>query len=445
MPLIPYWPWEKSRLFHDAASDPSVDVAALITGARYGKTIALTNEAIRQVIRDGHGNRGPLPRYICIMVAPTYSMCLDVLIPTWFQFWPDCYTLRWSQSEKKLTTIHGAEVQFRTAEKIDRIRGSGPSLICLDEARDMSLYCYQLALARVADRRGKVLLTTTPNGYDWTYDQVELKARENPRIRCYKATAYDNPLAKSDALARLADIIGEDLYEQEVHGRRIRFSGRVYRHFDPNRHIGPCTYDPRYPLCIAVDFNVDPLSACLMHPLGTKRQPVGWQVFDEFVLRNSDTDELCTEITKRYPLSKHHADVLVYPDASGKSGSSSNRGRSDHAILREHFGANCIKANPANPHVRDRINAVNRLMRYGHDKPTDTRLFIDPKCKTLIKGLEQTGYKGNVPDEQSFEGHITAALGYAEHYERPFSNKGLLEFSPPSSAQARRARLLGER
>ena len=412
----------KSVPFHQAAISDDTDVAALITGAGYGKSFALINEVIRQVLLFGRRKGNELP-YLAIILEPTYPMVRDVAIPIFFEFFPQSKIRSWSKTESKLVTVDGAEIHFRSAERIDRIRGTRPNLIALDEARDMSEYVFRLCLNRVSFRHGKVLVTTTPDGFDWTYDQIELQAQNNARIKCFRATAYDNPLFDRDLLKRQVDLIGEDLYQQEVLGERIRFSGRVYRNFDPAIHVDATNYSADYPVAVACDFNVDPISAVLMHPLGSVKSPIGWQVFDEAVLRHSDTDELCSEILHRYP--KHSGGWSIYPDPAGRASHTSSRGRSDHSILAEYFGGNAVKSPRRAPPVRDRIAGLNRLFRHGHDKKEEPHFFIDPRCKVLIKGLTAVAWKGNAPDEQIFEGHITAALGYAEAYERPFSTKGI--------------------
>lgn len=430
--IIPYIPWEKSVPFHEAASDPNVDIAALITAASYGKTFALLNEAIRQVIQHGHGTEGTKTPYLVIVIEPTYRMIYDVAVPIWFQFFPECMIRSWSKSEGKLEAQNGAIVLFRSSEKIDRIRGTRPDLICLDELRDMNSYCLQLACSRVSFKRGKVLVATTPLGYDASYELIELPAQTDGRIKCFTATAYDNPLYSREALDRQADLLGDDLAAQEVYGQRVSFTGRVYRHFDEARHVGTVQYNAKYPVAMAVDFNVDPISAVLMHPLGRD----GFQCFAEFTLRHSDTDELCRTILAKYPA--HKSEWWVYPDPSGKASHTSNAGRSDHAILKEYFGPNCIKAHPRAPAIRDRVAALNRLFRAGYDGNSPTRFVVDPRCKTLIKGLSTLGWKGNIPDEQAFEGHITAAIGYAEEYERPFGLGGLRETQLKTAKQLRR-------
>ena len=92
---IDYAPWPKARPFHDAAEDPDVDIAALVTGAGFGKTVALTVEIILQVIEHGYPAKGPDPPYTAILIAPTHQMLRDVLIPMWMQYWPDELTVKW--------------------------------------------------------------------------------------------------------------------------------------------------------------------------------------------------------------------------------------------------------------------------------------------------------------------------------------------------------------
>jgi hypothetical protein len=435
MSEVTYDPWVKSREFHAAANHPTINVVALITGAGYGKTYALCAEVIDQVLRKGYGSHGPYLPYLALMIEPTYPMIEDVMLPIWFSMWPESQTKSWNDSKKKLVALNGAEVHFRNAynaKEINKWRGTRPNIIAIDEARLMDEYAFTLALNRVSFRNGKVLVVSTPNGMDWTYDKIELPAKTDRRFRCYAATAYDNPMYSSETLDQQADLLGDDLAAQEVYGKRVAFSGRVYRHFDEARHIGTVRYRPEYPVAMAVDFNVDPLCAALMHPLGRD----GWQCFGEVVLRHSDTDELCRVVKSRYP--DHKAEWLIYPDPSGKASHTSSAGRSDHSILQEYLGPNCIRARTRAPAIRDRVAALNRLFRAGSDGKEPTRFVVDPICKTLIKGLSTIGWKGNIPDEQIFEGHITAALGYAEEFVRPFGLGGLQEAPLKNAKQLRR-------
>ena len=74
--------------------------------------------------------------------------------------------------------------------------------------------------------------------------------------------------------------------------------------------------------------------------------------------------------------------------------------------------------------MKDRVTCVNsRLRSYSGDR----RLFIDPKCKELIKDFEQVTWKadaaGNLMGELSkkdpMRTHVSDALGYLVYREFP--------------------------
>ena len=76
-------------------------------------------------------------------------------------------------------------------------------------------------------------------------------------------------------------------------------------------------------------------------------------------------------------------DIECYPDPAGSALSTTSR-RSDHHILRD-FGF-LIRAKKAHPSQIERLNALNRKLL---DADGNIGMTIDPKCKYLIKDLEQ--------------------------------------------------------
>jgi len=79
-------------------------------------------------------------------------------------------------------------------------------------------------------------------------------------------------------------------------------------------------------------------------------------------------------------------------------------GKSDKRIL-ESAGFTCMTTR--NPYVVDRVTNMNRL--FAQD-----RVIIDPKCKKLIRDLEQVTFKDNGQLDGSNKEltHISDALGY---------------------------------
>jgi hypothetical protein len=61
--------------------------------------------------------------------------------------------------------------------------------------------------------------------------------------------------------------------------------------------------------------------------------------------------------------------------------------------------------------VVDRINSVNALLQNANRRP---RLFIDRKCKNLIRSLQSLTFKEGThfPDKSSGLDHVSDALGY---------------------------------
>ena len=187
-------------------------------------------------------------------------------------------------------------------------------------------------------------------------------------------------------------------------------SGRVYYAFDRKQHVANVEFNPKLPIWVGMDFNIDPMSTVIFQP-----QPNGqiWAV-DEIVQVASNTDDICTELEKRYY--KYQNQVTVYPDPAG-SARQHARGESDLDIIREH-GFKRIKVKRAHSAVADRINAVNRVLRTASG---DVRLFINPKCKHLIESFEQTLYIAGTRDVDKALGveHSADAAGYCIEIEFP--------------------------
>jgi hypothetical protein len=92
-------------------------------------------------------------------------------------------------------------------------------------------------------------------------------------------------------------------------------------------------------------------------------------------------------------------------------------GTSDHEILRE--AGFKLRNRPANPSIKNRINAVNAKIKNALGM---RHLFVDKICKLLIRDLERCTWE--VMQKVGYRGPLThpgAALGYAMHLKFPFS------------------------
>lgn len=138
-------------------------------------------------------------------------------------------------------------------------------------------------------------------------------------------------------------------------------------------------------------------------------------MIDEVILEDTNTAEMCQEVEDRGYL-KHGSGLVVYGDPSGNS-RSTTASKSDYSIMKNH---GLLRQNIARsaPSVKDRINAVNARLRNSKGKIS---IYINPKCKTLIKDLERVKWKegsSGILDKSDLSlTHASDALGYFVHQE----------------------------
>ena len=107
---------------------------------------------------------------------------------------------------------------------------------------------------------------------------------------------------------------------------------------------------------------------------------------------------------------------LIYPDPAGQARSTTSN-RSDHAILKEHGFQ--VRARLRHPSHRDRLNALNRKLL---DADANIKMTIDPKCKELIKDLEQCvrdEKTGGIAKQDLERTHALDACSYLIEYKWP--------------------------
>lgn len=187
-------------------------------------------------------------------------------------------------------------------------------------------------------------------------------------------------------------------------------SGRVYFPFDRATHVGKYEFDPKLPLWVGQDFNIDPMSSVIM-----QQQESGeiW-IVDEVVLFGSNTEETCDELERRYW--RHFKNTTVFPDPAGGARQHA-RGETDLDIFRER-GLKRLKYRRKHPFVSDRVNAVNRMLKAADGT---IRLRINERCKHVINALEQTIYVAGTRDVDKKAGveHAADALGYCIEIQFP--------------------------
>lgn len=328
----------------------------------------------------------------------------------------------------------GSEILFRSLDDFERLRGTNLAWFGIDELT----YCRPEAWTRLEGRlrhpkalRRAGFAAWTPRGFDWVYDFFISEPRPgyHATLASQRENKYVTDTGMYEALQAGYD---ELLYRQEVLGEYLSLtSGSAYYAFDRKLNVREVGYDHRLPLAWALDFNLNPMCSVIgqvedksdpMEFAITGKRNLEIRVLDEICLHDSNTPEACQEFVEhcaRYTRPNPLV-VYVYGDASGSArqravGSGAN---SDWAVIKEFFANRrefklSYKYKPANPLVKDRVGAVNAALCNSEQA---RRLIIHPRCRNLIKDLEQVVFKaGTTALDQSSDPmltHISDALGY---------------------------------
>lgn len=348
-------------------------------------------------------------------VAPSYRMAKQIM---WIDL-QDALPKKWikkiNETTLTITLVNGSRIELKGADKPDSLRGVGIHFLVLDEFQDISEETWTKVLRpTLADTQGDAIFIGTPKAYNYLYTLYRLgqdpKKVKSGEWESWQFPTITSPFIPPSEIESARRDMDEKSFKQEFEASFETMSGRVYHAFDRNQHVGRYPLNPRLPLWVGMDFNIDPMSCTLLQPQTNGEL---WAV-GEIVLFGSNTEEVADELERRFWRMQNA--ITIYPDPAGGARQHA-RGESDVDILREK-GFKKIKYRRKHPPVADRVNAVNRMLKAADGT---IRLRVDESCRHLIKSLEQTIYKKGSRDVDKDGGteHSADSLGYPIEMEYP--------------------------
>ena len=399
----------------------------IVAGRRWGKTQVSKVAAVIAACSK--------PNQLVWYVSPTYGMSRQ-------NFWEPIKAAlprEWivkngiNEQRMEIRLINGSKIVLKGADNPDSLRGVGIHFLIIDEAQDVKAETWEMVLRpTLSSTGGKVLFIGTPKSFNWLYDKF---------IEGQKGAAYIDPVTRKLVFndwkswqfptstspfipKKEIEMARRDMdpksFRQEYEASFETMSGRVYYPFDRRTHVGDYAFNPKLPIKIGMDFNIDPMSMVVC-----QEQENGeiW-VVDEIILPGSNTQESADEMVRRY--FRHMGAITIYPDPAGNN-RSNGRGETSLDILRE-AGFKRIKFRRKHPAVQDRVNAVNRLLMTADGT---IRMRVDRKCKTSTNSPEQTIYKPGTKEVDKSAGleHAADAFGYFAELEHPVRELQLIGIS----------------
>jgi len=386
----------------------------LVSGRRFGKTYLCITEMMKYATQ--------INKKIWY-VAPTFKMAKEIV---WSNLKDMLSQFNWIENinESNMTiTIKktGSKISLKGCDNYDSLRGVGLDFLILDEFADIEEKAWTEVLrASVSDTEGDVLMCGSPKGYgNWSY-RMYLKGQEGDKEwDSFQFTTLQGGMVSKAEIEQAKQDIDIRTFRQEFEGTFENYAGSVYYNFHPVESVVDKQIDWTKPLHIGMDFNVDPMSACVGQ---IEKDKIYF--LDEVIIYSSNTDEMVEEIRNRYGTK---IPIFIYPDPASRQRKTSAGGRTDLSILQNAgFKVKCKLKHPA---VRDRINAVNSKLK---DSNGNRHIFVSKTCKTIVKGLQRQIYKENtnIPDKEDGFDHMNDAIGYMVDFLKPLTTQA--QFSRPT-------------
>lgn len=363
----------------------------LVSGRRFGKSVLILNELIRAA-----QTGSDLDVYY---VAPYLKMAKGIMWKMLKQAIPPANIAEKNEQELRITLKgYNSTIHLHGADNIDSLRGISISFLAVDEIQDVPIELIDTVLRpAMGDQMADGLYCGTPKGKgENTAYKLYMRGKTKPDWKSWIFTTANGGNVPQEEIDAAKAVMSPKQFAQEYEASFITMLGRVYYAFSVDENVSDAIEDNGSTIHIGMDFNVGKMCACVGNIVDGKLH-----IFDEIVLIDSNTREMCNEINSRYP----NRDIIVYPDPAGKSRSTkSDSGVTDHSIIKNEFKFQLLAKN-SHPKIVDRINNVNSMLLSASG---ERKLLINPRCTEVINSLDGQAYKEgtSLPDKESGLDHM---------------------------------------
>lgn len=391
--------WQRNAIRKEIINDPH-RFKVIVAGRRWGKTHLAIMWLLSPEVTANE------TRWY---IAPTYRQGKMIAWPVLRQLFRHHTEAKINESELSVTLTNGATISIKGADNEDSLRGAGISKVILDEYAYFKPHVWEeIILPMLATSKGQAMFIGTPSGYNAMYD-LYMKGQSDPDWKSWQFKTVEGGFVDDDEVRRIKSNMDGRLYRQEMEGSFETTGNRAAYNFDREIHVKKAT-DVSSKQWWGADQNVDYMTAVLAceYTDGTIHY------IDEIRQSNSNTESMAKAMKAKHPRVN-----IIYPDPAGSARSTTSH-RSDHTILRD-YGYS-VRARKSHPSHIDRLNALNRKLV---DANGNVGMTVDPKCKHLIKDLEQVqrDKRGGIDKSNIELTHALDACSYAIEYKWPITRR----------------------
>lgn len=412
----------------------------LVAGRRWAKTTTMLTKMLRAMCEQQDISEKPedwveLNEGFYGYFAPTYAQAKLIAWDILKHLIPKHYVAKINESELSIRLVNGQVVRLFGLDKPVRLLGMKLKGAIIDEFDQTKIEAWKDVIRpALSDTGGFAWFIGSPDArrkqLKELFDKVILD--KDPAWGRYHFRSIDGGYIPVAELEQAKKDLDPKTYREQYEASFETVEGGVYYGFHPHHNTAEVQYKPGLPIRFAWDFNVNPFCTNLSQFIPkiddeTRRTTFTIHTFDEIVIKNASTFELCKAFMEKYP--KHRAGVIIYGDPSGNARHTS-ASNSDYQIIRDmlrNYPGFEVRVKNSAPLEKDRINGVNsKLMSYDGKR----HAFINSKtCPVLVRDFLNVQYvKGatHIDKKGDLElTHSTDAWGYMVDYEFPIT-KGYL-------------------
>ena len=292
------------------------------------------------------------------VIAPTYKMLTRATVPMLIE------TFRGTQAEGEYKLSlgqyilpSGGIIWFGSADNPETLEAGQYKAAWLDEAGQMKYQVWVVIQARLGQKLGKALLTTTPYAMNWLYSEFYKRYKENdPDYEVINFASTDNPLYPKEEFERARKTLSPILFEMRYQGYFRKMEGLVYPEFNTNHIVDDFPVPTDWTRIGGMDFGFN--NPCVVHYGAIDSDDVLY-VYHETYRQGALLSQIAEDMEK---------EIYTLADPSGLQ----------HI---EELRALGVDIAAADNEVNAGIERVNERIRTG-------RLKIFRSCKNLIDEFE---------------------------------------------------------
>lgn len=433
------WEWERQEAMYwqlDYVPSPGQEefhrstcrVKVACAGARFGKSWMAARDLLPVVLSPGTNTW---------ILGPTY----DLAEKEWRVLVDDLATLgvlplaQQKQLGKPgyIEFPWGARVWTKSADNPSSLLGEELDAVLLSEASQLPEKIWnRYVRARIGSRLGRVLIPTTPFGFNWIKSQFDRGVAQQAdgaaavtwqeSVAAWQFSVLENPHYDAAEYLAASEELPPEEFAEQFDGRFTSMSGRIFPMFRKFRHVVDDAELPSelhgLPIFRTVDFGFTNPTAALWvaydHTGIRGVPPRSWWVVGEIYQRQLLTEQLAAQI-KSHPWSINHRVVCTIGDMADAQARATltRHGVPTAEDLSRQLDADRSVRVPIDKAWEAGIRTLRALFQQG-------RIRIAASCKNLIHELTTAQFaEGQDRQEPGQADHAQDCLRYLCHTVTP--------------------------